>query len=116
MKFSILLLCSILFSYFNASAEGENTKLEGRWDLTLTMNGKEFPSWLEVEHSGIKTLVGRFVYLNGSARPIAKVTLVGDKFSFTIPPQWESESKDLEFEGSVTPTGLSGTISIGNFA
>ena len=25
--------------------------LEGRWDLTLHIDGKEFPSWLEVSHS-----------------------------------------------------------------
>ena len=105
-----MMVCSTSGTFAFPGAEGENAKLEGRWDLTLTMNGKEFPSWLEVEHSGIKTLVGRFVYLNGSARPIAKITFVGDKFSFTIPPQWESENKDLEFEGVVSPTGLAGTM------
>ena len=106
----ILMFCSIFSVQFSASAEGQNTKLEGRWDLTLTMNGKEFPSWLEVDHSGNKTLVGRFVFLNGSARPVAKVTLIGDKFNFTIPPQWESEDKDLEFEGAITQAGIAGTM------
>ena len=84
-----------------SSAQSEGSKLEGRWDLTLTMDGKEYPSWLEVEHSGIKTLVGRFVYLNGSARPVSKVVLNGDKFT---------ENRDLEFEGAITPTGLAGTM------
>ncbi|HNV29418.1 MAG TPA: DUF1080 domain-containing protein, partial [Cyclobacteriaceae bacterium] len=28
----------------------------------------------------------------------------------TLPPQWEKETKDLEFEGAITPTGLSGTL------
>lgn len=95
----------------NANPFIEDTKaLEGRWDITLTMNGKEHPSWLEVQHSGVRTLVGRFVFLNGSARPIAKVNFKDGKFSFTIPPQWEQESRDLEFEGTITSTGLSGTM------
>ena len=33
------------------------TPLEGRWDLTVDMNGKPAPSWLEVTHSGTRTLV-----------------------------------------------------------
>lgn len=89
----------------------QDTKvLEGRWDITLTMNGKESPSWLEVQHSGVRTLVGRFVFLNGSARPISKVNFKDGKFSFTIPPQWEQETRDLEFEGVITATGLSGSM------
>lgn len=91
-------------------AEESLPSLEGRWDITLVMDGKEYPSWLEVQHSGVKTLFGRFVYLNGSARPIGKVNFDGTKFSFTIPPQWESASRDLEFEGALTAQGITGTM------
>ncbi len=95
----------------STSCFSQDTKaLEGRWDITLSMNGKEQPSWLEVQHSGVRTLVGRFVFLNGSARPISKVNFKDGKFSFTIPPQWEQETRDLEFEGTITSTGLSGTM------
>ncbi len=100
-----------LVTVSTTSSFAQDTKvLEGRWDITLTMNGKESPSWLEVQHSGVRTLVGRFVFLNGSARPISKVNFKDGKFSFTIPPQWEQETRDLEFEGVITATGLSGSM------
>jgi hypothetical protein len=106
-------ILAFLFLYTTPtlSVFAQDTKaLEGRWDITLMMNGKESPSWLEVEHSGVRTLVGRFVFVNGSARPISKVNFKDGKFSFTIPPQWEQETRDLEFEGTITATGLSGTM------
>ena len=42
--------------------------LEGRWDITVTKGDKKLPSWLEVNHSGIRTLTGSFVADGGSAR------------------------------------------------
>lgn len=108
--YSLLILSTLLVLNTNPCFAQEASSLEGRWDITLTMNGKEHPSWLEVQHSGIRTLVGRFVFLNGSARPISKVNFKDGKFTFTIPPQWEQENRDLEFEGTVTPNGLTGTM------
>jgi hypothetical protein len=84
--------------------------LEGRWDMVITKSGKELPSWLEVRHSGNHTLVGRFVYAGGSARPISEVKFQNGKFSFTIPPQWEPETTNLEFEGTITGENLKGTM------
>ncbi|HLT74032.1 MAG TPA: hypothetical protein VKZ68_03075, partial [Ohtaekwangia sp.] len=83
-------------------------KLEGRWDLTIDMNGTKSPSWLEVSHSGFRTLVGRFVGVSGSARPVSEVTLNGDNFSFVIPPQWEDGAADMIVTGEVGDNGLSG--------
>lgn len=100
----------LVFLNTGSAKAAEGSAIEGRWDITLTMDGKEFPSWLEVTHSGFKTLVGRFVYLNGSARPVSKINFDGKKFSFNIPPQWENETKDLEFEGEMTPKGIAGTM------
>ncbi|MEQ1587711.1 MAG: DUF1080 domain-containing protein, partial [Cyclobacteriaceae bacterium] len=74
------------------------------------MADKQLPSWLEVQHSGVRTLVGRLVFASGSARPISKINFKDGKFNFTLPPQWEQETKDLEFEGTITSTGLSGTM------
>jgi hypothetical protein len=105
-----LLICFVYLSNGQYSTVKKVSVLEGRWDMTLVMDGKEFPSWLEVEHSGFHTLVGRFVYANGSARPISNVHFDGEKFNFKIPPQWESESRDLEFEGAFTDKGLAGTL------
>ncbi|MEC5144823.1 DUF1080 domain-containing protein [Chitinophaga sp. 212800010-3] len=84
--------------------------LIGRWDITVNENGVDRPSWLEVELSGFRTLVGRFVSTGGSARPISKVTFNDNKFSFAIPPQWENEDRDLVLEGNLTDAGISGTI------
>jgi hypothetical protein len=84
--------------------------LVGRWDIRVNENGADKPSWLEVELSGFRTLVGHFVSTGGSARPISKVNFDNGKFGFAIPPQWESEDRDLSLEGTVTADGISGTI------
>ena len=67
------------------------TLLLGRWDLSIDMtgtsSGERLPAWLEVRKSGRQTLVGQFVGTHGSARPIARVQVEGDRFSFSIPPQ-----------------------------
>ena len=84
--------------------------IEGRWDITIHSSGKELPSWLEVTHSGRSTLVGQFVGVSGSARPISRVNFEGSKMSFSIPPQWEEGSGDLQVEGTLEGDQLSGTM------
>lgn len=88
--------------------------IEGRWDITIDMDGKKAPSWLEVSHSGVKHLVGQFVGTSGSARPISKVTFNDGKVSFSIPPQWEEEDNNLSLEGTLDGDALSGTITMPN--
>ena len=83
--------------------------LEGRWDITINVDGKETPSWLEVRHSGLHTLVGDFVASGGSARPISKINFTNGKMSFSIPPQWET-GNDVSVEGTLQGNNLSGTI------
>lgn len=82
----------------------------GRWDLTVNMDGKDVPSWLEVKLSGVKTLVGYFVADGGSARPIAQVHVKEGKISFSIPPQWEQSDKYMEFDAVLENDKLTGTI------
>lgn len=108
--FCSLMLAILFIANTSQSQDIKPADLEGRWDIVLTKDGKEQPSWLEVRHSGVQTLVGRFVYVNGSARPISEVKVSGSKFSFSIPPQWEKETTYLDFEGSLTSTGLKGTM------
>lgn len=84
--------------------------LIGHWDLTIEFNGRQAPSWLEVKLSGYRTLVGRFVGISGSARPISKVVFADGKFSFSIPPQWEKGELDLTVEGELTAAGMEGSI------
>jgi len=88
--------------------------LEGRWDITVDVDGKKSPSWLEVRHSGLHTLVGQFVGSGGSARPISRVNFSDGKLSFSIPPQWETEDKDLSVEGTLDGDNLSGTMTFSN--
>lgn len=84
--------------------------LEGRWDITVDVDGKPAPSWLEVRHSGNHTLVGQFVGFSGSARPISEVHFKDGKLSFSIPPQWERGDRDLTVEGSLEGDKISGTM------
>jgi hypothetical protein len=109
------LICSIalaiiLVAHTSKSQDIKPADLEGRWDMVISMDGKDLPSWLEVRHSGVQTLVGSFVYANGSARPISEVKHSGGKFTFSIPPQWEKETNYLDFEGTVVSDGLRGTV------
>jgi len=78
------------------------------------MDGKMYPSWLEVDQSGLKMLVGRFVGTGGSARPISRIYLENGKMSFSIPPQWENEPNDLKVEGTLDGESLSGTMTFSN--
>ena len=101
------IICSLTFAiifiaYTSKSQDIKSADLEGRWDIVISKDGKDLPSWLEVRHSGGHTLVGRFVYVDGSARPISEVKVSGGKFSFSIPPQWEKETNYIDFQGAVS--------------
>jgi len=87
-----------------------DTSIEGRWDITINMSGKEFPSWLEIMHSGNNRLTGQYVGIVGSARPISRINFSGGKMRFTIPPQWEKEDNDLLFEATLQGDILTGTM------
>jgi hypothetical protein len=107
---SVLFFACLISFTGKAAIVADSSKLEGRWDLTINVDGKESPSWLEVTHSGHKTLVGHFVGIVGSARPISKVTVNGNKFSFAIPPQWEPGENDMTLEGTWTQKQIAGTV------
>lgn len=82
----------------------------GRWDITITGASRAQPSWLEVRPSGNGYLVGQFVGVVGSARPIARVDTAGGVMRFAIPPQWEQGKADLQVEGRLGGDGLGGTM------
>ncbi|MBN8651684.1 MAG: DUF1080 domain-containing protein [Cytophagales bacterium] len=104
-RFVLMLLLVMVITALQAQH-----KLEGRWNLLIEKDGTQLPSWLEIEHSGHKTLVGRFVYAFGSARPVAVVNVVNEKFNFSIPPQWEPGDRNMDFEGELTGETLKGTM------
>lgn len=120
-KFSIFSLCSVLISaglimsLAPAKANiirsvADSATIEGRWDMTLYMSGKEYPSWLEVVPSGFHMLVGRYVGTGGSARPISKINFSGGKMHFTIPPQWDKGDNDMVFDATLQGDSLAGTM------
>src|SRR5256886_6184477 len=84
-------------------------RVVGRWDLTLTASdGRKLPSWLDVRVSGNHVLVGRFVAVVGSVRPISKLDYANDTLRFAIPSQWEQGSDDLRLEAVLAGDALSG--------
>ena len=105
---SIICLFAALFTKANNASDTLNVL--GRWDITMKIGEREFPSWLEIHKSGVKMLVGEFVSAGGSARPISRVNLENGKLSFSIPSQWEWQDKNLEFEGTLQADSIVGTI------
>lgn len=108
--FLFALLLTSFLSIGNMASAQTQKELTGRWDLTVDIDGKKAPSWLEVKLSGIKTLVGYYVAHNGSARPISKVNFKNGKIQFSIPPQWDNADQDMVFNGQLKKGKLSGTI------
>jgi hypothetical protein len=104
----IVLVVGVVFS--TTAKNFAEKPIEGRWDLTVNVGDHTVPSWLEVRHSGIETLVGYFVAEGGSARPISRVNFNNGKVSFSIPPQWEKSDKDMVLEGTLANDQLTGTI------
>lgn len=82
----------------------------GRWDITMEKDGKMQPSWLEVQKSGFHTMIGRFTYAFGSARPIAEVKAENGKYTFSIPPQWEPGTRNMDFEFEANGDDIKGTM------
>ncbi len=101
---------TILFLLISLSTIAQNTKeLIGSWDLEVDMNGKIYPSWLQVKQSGNKALVGYFVAHNGSARPISEVFFHNGIVDFSIPPQFDGLN-NMYFQGILIDGNLKGTI------
>jgi hypothetical protein len=90
------------------AAQSERPAIVGRWNITVGAPDGGYPSWLEVQWSGNRTLVGYFVGPVGSARPISKVEFTNNELRFSIPPQWERGNNDLRFEGKLDDGRLTG--------
>lgn len=97
-----------------AQSRQPSDALLGRWDLVVQGGTRPAPSWLEVERSGTATLVGQFVGSGGSARPIAKIEFTDGTFRFAIPPQWDSNPRDITFEGRLEGDRITGSMVMGD--
>lgn len=94
----------------NNTVKTDTASLIGRWDVTVIMDGQQYPSWLEVQRSGFHALVGEFVGVSGSARPVSKIIFKDGMLSFTVPPQWEGGDSDISFNGKFENDSLEGTV------
>lgn len=115
MKRLFLGLVSFLSILSIAKADNyysDTSSILGRWDVTVNIGGKDFPSWFEVNRSGLQMLVGEFVGAGGSARPVSRVNFSNGKLSFSIPPQWERQNSDLNFEATLQGDSLVGVITL----
>ena len=97
-----------------AQSSNASDALLGRWDLVVERGTQTAPSWLEVERSGTATLVGQFVGSGGSARPIAKIEFTDGTFRFASPPQWDSNPRDITFEGRLAGDSITGSMTMGD--
>ena len=109
-----LMLGAAGYSGTLAQSRAASDALLGRWDLVVQRGTQTSPSWLEVERSGTATLVGQFVGSGGSARPIAKIELTDGTFRFAIPPQWDSNPRDITFEGRLDGESITGSMTMGD--
>ncbi len=105
----LVAMATLLLSTFFCQAQ-DTKSLEGAWNLLINEDGKEEPSWLEIKHSGNSTLVGKFCYKFGSARPVAEVKVIENKFSFAIPAQWEPKGFDMQILGEQDGERLKGVL------
>lgn len=113
MKISSLFLhklvsISFLFGSMFTMAQ-ESTNVIGRWDLEVQDGDIWRPAWMEVKQSGNKALVGYFVGVSGSARPISEVHVKENMFSFSIPPQWTG-THYLHLTGTVNEDTVEGNL------
>ena len=109
-----LLLVAVGSTATVAQSRSASDALIGRWNLVVQRGAQTAPSWLEVERSGTATLVGRFVGSGGSARPIAKIEFTDGTFRFAIPPQWDSNPRDITFEGRLEGERITGSMTMGD--
>lgn len=103
------LIVSLVGGLFLPTAHAQSPFI-GRWDLTVKGVDGEYPSWIEVELSGHRTLVGSYVGQFGSARPVSHVKVTGDTMRFVVPPQWEDRTEDVVVEGKLDGDHMTGTV------
>lgn len=97
-----------------AQAPAAPPPIIGRWDLVIDAPGRHHAGFLEVRKSGRSTLVGEFVGVVGSARPISRIEWTNGDFRFVIPPQWDDAEGDNTVAGRLSGDSLRGTISYAN--
>src|SRR5258708_12084129 len=84
----------------------------GGWDITIEGPDGDRSAWLEVRHSGTSTLVGQFVGMSGSARPISEVEFKNGEMRFSVPPQWERIDGKVSLVGRLDGDRLTASMTL----
>jgi hypothetical protein len=90
-------------------------ELYGRWDIRVDDPSGAYPSWLEVRRIDAtlnpldrRQAIARFVGRAGNARRVTEIGVEGDHVHFEIPPQFESRTEPLKFDGTLQDETMSG--------
>jgi hypothetical protein len=111
MRFGFAVAATCLLTTSLVRQEPVPPPVTGRWDLTvMTAEGRRLPSWLEIQWSGNRVLVGRFVGVVGSVRPISRLDFSHDTLRFSLPPQWEPGNNDFQFVAVFAGDTLAGSL------
>ena len=81
--------------------------IEGRWDAVVKLRDRDYASWFEIIDDG--ELSGRFVGIEGSARPMTELRFEGNELYFSLPPQYEKREGILIFKGKLEGRRITGT-------
>lgn len=114
---SVFLFFAALFNPSKSYSQNiPGSEVAGSWNITVETEEGARPSWLYIKTSGINTLVGKFVAIDGSARPVSEIKYSEHTgiYSFTIPPQWISTDSDMHMEFTHSDGELTGTTSYGS--
>ena len=76
----------------------------GRWNAVVKLSDREYASWFEITEGPS----GRFVGIEGSARPMKEVYIEDNELYFRIPPQYEKRDEDLVFRGRLSEGKITG--------
>jgi Domain of Unknown Function (DUF1080) len=104
---------SIVFISCLVSAQpvGYADKILGRWDVTVQgSDGKEFPSWLEIQHRKETEIMARVVGHFGSMRYATSAEYKDGQLTITVPKQYERAPDVLVFTGKLNGDTLAGTV------
>ena len=81
--------------------------ITGRWDAVVKLRDRYYASWFEIVDDG--ELSGRFVGIEGSARPMTELRFNGNALYFSLPPQYEKREGLLIFKGKLEGRRITGT-------
>ena len=81
--------------------------IHGRWDAVVKPCDRDYASWFELNDDGV--ISGRFVGIEGSARPMTEVRFEDNELYFRLPPQYEKREGDLIFKGVLFDGKITGT-------